>query len=187
MRSYHRGKAEPVGTLRMVAGANPPPGYLVCDGSTFDGGKYPRLADYLGGTTLPDYRDRALVGAGGSYAAGDGFGADSKSHGHGASTSVNVYNRTMSSLQMPSHDHGGGSHRHRVNYRLGTNSGSTYLAGSADTSPNAENNTDYSGATINTNGSDNSHNHNAGASTSVDGANVDVRQASRAATVCIRT
>lgn len=47
-----------------------PYGFLWADGSTFDGGIYPLLAIRLGGTTLPDRRERVSVGykAGSSYA-----------------------------------------------------------------------------------------------------------------------
>lgn len=40
-----------------IAGCTKPP-YLNCDGSTFSSGTYPRLAEFLGGTTLPDSRGR---------------------------------------------------------------------------------------------------------------------------------
>ena len=82
MRSFHRPPvpdlAEPVGTLKLIAGGNPPAGYLICDGSEVDPEQYPDLAAFLGGDppVLPDFRDRALVGAGGQYAAGDAVGQD---------------------------------------------------------------------------------------------------------------
>lgn len=52
-------------TGELVAMATAAPwGTLVCDGSSFDEARYPRLAEALGGTTLPDWRGRVLVGAG---------------------------------------------------------------------------------------------------------------------------
>lgn len=56
----------PVGELTMWYGdaANPPAGWLVCDGSKFSAEQYARLADHLGGVTLPDMTDKLPVGAG---------------------------------------------------------------------------------------------------------------------------
>lgn len=56
-----------VGTYLDIAAASIPswiaactiPPYLNCDGSAFSAGTYPYLANFLGGTTLPDARGRA--------------------------------------------------------------------------------------------------------------------------------
>ena len=56
----------PVGEVSMWFGdeADCPAGWLVLDGSTFDGSTYPALAALLGGTTLPNMTDRFPIGAG---------------------------------------------------------------------------------------------------------------------------
>ncbi|WP_372733616.1 phage tail protein [Nocardioides sp.] len=56
----------PVGELTNWIGdeADCPAGWLICDGSSFDAGTYPKLAALLGGTTLPNFTDRFLIGAG---------------------------------------------------------------------------------------------------------------------------
>lgn len=54
----------PVGTIIAQYKKAAPTGYLYLDGSTFDAAEYPSLYAYLGNsTTLPDYREYALVGA----------------------------------------------------------------------------------------------------------------------------
>jgi hypothetical protein len=49
----HAGSSVPA----WVSGCTVPP-YLNCDGSGFSGATYPALANYMGGTTLPDLRGR---------------------------------------------------------------------------------------------------------------------------------
>ncbi len=46
-------------------------GWLVCEGGTFVQATYPALYAYLGSTTLPNYTDRVLRGAG--TLAGDAY------------------------------------------------------------------------------------------------------------------
>src|SRR4029077_6160730 len=67
------GGSLPVGTISMWAGANPPAGSLICDGSTFQSTTYPDLALVLGDTYgthsgtsyfLPDLRARVPIGVG---------------------------------------------------------------------------------------------------------------------------
>jgi microcystin-dependent protein len=84
----------PIGALVMWPVATPPAGWLICDGSGFDGGTYPGLAAVLGGTTLPDLRGKFPIGVGtlgsDSYALGDVGGearhaltaAENALHGH---------------------------------------------------------------------------------------------------------
>lgn len=56
----------PVGEVTQWFGdkADCPAGWLVLDGSAFDGSQYPELAALLGGTTLPNATDRFPIGAG---------------------------------------------------------------------------------------------------------------------------
>ncbi len=53
----------PIGSVLMWLINTPPDGWLLVNGSTFDGTTYPDLAAYLGGTTLPDMRFRFPLGA----------------------------------------------------------------------------------------------------------------------------
>jgi hypothetical protein len=53
----------PIGTVITYAGKTLPAGYLLCDGSAFDGTVYPELQKALGGTTLPDLRSQFIRGA----------------------------------------------------------------------------------------------------------------------------
>jgi hypothetical protein len=53
----------PIGTVITYAGKTLPAGYLLCDGSTFDGTIYPELQKVLGGTALPDLRSQFIRGA----------------------------------------------------------------------------------------------------------------------------
>lgn len=50
--------------------------WLECDGSNFDGAKYPRLKNVLGAATLPDLRDASLRGATASAATNTKSGSN---------------------------------------------------------------------------------------------------------------
>lgn len=52
----------PMGTIEAFYGTTAPAGWLFCDGSTFSAATYPELNTLLGGNTLPDLRNRSLVG-----------------------------------------------------------------------------------------------------------------------------
>ncbi|MCG7492467.1 phage tail protein [Thalassobius sp. Cn5-15] len=79
-----------VGDLKPTVNPTPDAGWLLCDGSTFDAAANPELSALLGGNTLPDFRNRVPMGAGGAYAA--------LSTGGAASVSLSV-------AQLPPHDH----------------------------------------------------------------------------------
>lgn len=72
--------AVPVGTIVDFIGATPPTGWLDCNGATFSAATYPELAAVLGGTTLPDARDRFRVGASTTYPLKSTGGAAAHSH-----------------------------------------------------------------------------------------------------------
>lgn len=59
----------PVGGIAMWGTATPPTSWLICDGSAFSAATYPALNAVLGGTTLPDMRQRFPLG---TAAAGTG-------------------------------------------------------------------------------------------------------------------
>lgn len=112
----------PVGEVTMWAGAsaNLPPGWLVCDGSTFSSATYPELATLLGGTTLPDLRDRFPIGVSGTKALGATGGAATK---------------TIATGNLPAHTHGPGT--------LGTDTtgAHTHLIDVGNATPGTVNNT----------------------------------------------
>lgn len=65
----------PVGSVVMWAAAAAPTGWLICDGSTYSSATYPMLYAVLGSTTLPDLRDRAVVGKSGTKSLNSTGGA----------------------------------------------------------------------------------------------------------------
>lgn len=56
------------GMVSWTAADSAPAGWLIADGSDFDGDRYAALAAALGSTTLPDLRNKFPVGAGDTYA-----------------------------------------------------------------------------------------------------------------------
>ncbi len=64
------------GEIRAFVGSLPF-GWLLCDGSTFEEAKYPRLKNVLGTATLPDLRDVSLRGATAAAAANTKNGSNS--------------------------------------------------------------------------------------------------------------
>lgn len=96
----------PVGAVVMWAGdaASPPAGWLVLDGSPFSGATYPELATVLGGTTLPDARDKFAVGVSGTKAV--------RATGSTATRTLEVSN-------LPHHTHGVPNHVHTFGAQWG--------------------------------------------------------------------
>ena len=78
----------PVGVVTAYAFATAPAGWLLCDGSSFDGAAYPALAAGLGGATLPDLRGEFIRGFDGGRGVDAGRGLRSwqaqeiQSHSH---------------------------------------------------------------------------------------------------------
>ncbi len=102
-------RPDPPGKMDWFASATPPAGYLLADGRAVGRVEYAALFEAVGtlygtgdGSTtfnLPNALGRFWVGAGGTYAVGAIGGADSV---------------TLTSAQMPIHNHGGGKHRHFI-------------------------------------------------------------------------
>ena len=81
----------PVGSITMWCSASAPSGWLLCNGSTFSRTTYPDLYTALGNkNTVPDLRDRFIVGAGHDYSVGNTGG---------------LKEVTLQSSQMPKHSH----------------------------------------------------------------------------------
>lgn len=161
---------EPVGSVKMYAGANAPSGWLKCDGSAVSRTTYAALFTAIGTTygtgdgsntfNLPNLTDRMPIGAGNLYSLGaKGGSKDAVVPYHRHSVSK-ITNGTSSS----------GSHSHTVNHKpitAETFSGAQtfYYAGQtnplyygADTTASAgahqhdinAHNTDYAGTSGNT-------------------------------------
>lgn len=90
----------PTGTIIGLETAVTFPGYLLLDGSSFDGSIYPDLKTYFGGTTLPDYRGKFLVGR-------DGTTEFNTLGQTGGAKTI-----TISSANLPTHTHGLNAHTH---------------------------------------------------------------------------
>lgn len=70
IRQIQSGGGVDVGVIAICLSAFPPDLWLFLNGSTFDGTVYPALQDHIGGTTLPDWTDVFLIGAGSLFALG---------------------------------------------------------------------------------------------------------------------
>ncbi len=109
--SSQPGDTFPAGTTVMWPGAVAPAGWMICDGSAISRAGFPTLFANIsttwgagdGSTTfnIPDFRDRAPVGASAGKALGSGAGAETNN---------------LSTAQMPTHSHGGFTGAQNVNH-----------------------------------------------------------------------
>ena len=128
----------PIGSVMGLETATPPAGYLLLDGNSFSGVSYPDLASYLGGTTLPDYRGKFLVGR---LAADAQFGTLGATGGSKTTTAPHTHAITVNSNAFSSggansnHGHVFTTNTTDVNHhhfgKVGTNTGG-HLHDSAD-------------------------------------------------------
>lgn len=110
--------AMPVGIVLPYAGANPPSGWLLCNGQSLNNTQYPELLAAIGYTyggsvgtlsfNVPDLRGRIVAGLdvqlSGVYANRLGtthFGSNGQSLGQTGGSESN----TLTSTQMPAHSH----------------------------------------------------------------------------------
>lgn len=122
----------PVGVIAAYYGASAPTGWLLCNGASFSAGTYPDLAALLGGTTLPDLRQRFPMGKAasgtGSTLGGTGGSKDAiaVTHNHPQDPHNHIQDQ---------HAHGlsGGNHKHAADTdygnRWGVSSGSAQNQG----------------------------------------------------------
>lgn len=103
----------PTGAVLPYAGATAPSGYLLCDGSTFNGDQYPELRDCLGDTYgvhsgtsyyLPNLKGRVPVGKDASQTEFDAMGETGGAKTH-----------TLAQTEMPVHTHVQNAHTHTQN------------------------------------------------------------------------
>ena len=102
----------PTGTIVMYGSSSAPSGWLLCDGQSTSG--YAALAAIVG-STVPDLRDRFIVGAGSAYSQNARAGANSV---------------TLTVADMPSHSHSTNNHDHSLSGKV-TSNPNTSLTGSA--------------------------------------------------------
>jgi len=101
-----------IGDVKMWYGVSgsQAPNWLVMDGSTFDPVVFPLLNTFLGGNTLPDFRDRMPVGASGTKALGSVGGAATVTLGATDIAHTHVINNQAdhnhSITNHPGHTHG---------------------------------------------------------------------------------
>lgn len=102
----------PTGAVLPYAGATAPSGYLLCDGSTFNGDQYPELRDCLGDTYgvhsgtsyyLPNLKGRVPVGKDASQTEFDAMGETGGAKTH-----------TLTQTEMPVHTHVQNAHNHVI-------------------------------------------------------------------------
>lgn len=119
----------PTGIIQMFGGSVAPSGWLICDGSIVSQSTYASLFAVIGSTfntggegagnfRLPDFRRRTAVGAGGTGSA---------TLGNALGNSGGAESVTLTTNEMPSHDHGGvtGSGNGTVDISIGAAGAST--------------------------------------------------------------
>lgn len=80
----------PAGMIMMWGPSPVPSGWLACDGSTFTSDNYPALAVLYPEMTVPDLRNRFIVGAGDEYSVADTGGEVA---------------HTLTTAELPAHNH----------------------------------------------------------------------------------
>lgn len=134
------------GFIQMFAGATPPTGWLLCDGSEVAVADYPTLYSVIGTTyndgtetsgyfRLPDLKNRFPVGVGSDYALNDTGGSKYiQEHSH-SFTQPTVNNGGGASIT-------GGSHHHATNRKKNAASGSAIYVPDGGSTTNGISTTD---------------------------------------------
>ena len=130
---YDDYQAVPPGTILCFAGLAAPPGFLLCDGSSYAKTSYPQLAGGIGNVyggagptfNVPDSRGRILAGADdmGGSAAG-------RLTGYTLATTGGEQTHTLITTELASHTHTDSGHTHTASdagHTHGPGSGSAFL------------------------------------------------------------
>lgn len=114
-----------IGDLKWHYGSSSPSlfNWLPCNGGTFSSIDYPELAAFLGGTTLPDFRGRAIVALDSTEPSFDAIGGEGGAITH-----------TLNITEMP-------IHRHSID--MGDDLGGSRIRSGQDTI--SDDNTSYEG------------------------------------------
>lgn len=94
-----------VGTILPYAGSTAPDGWILCNGSTFSSSTYPELYSIIGSTTLPDLREKYLIGASSSSLTKESVG----NVGH-------THNASYSASNSSNNNSADATHAHNINY-----------------------------------------------------------------------
>ena len=170
----------PVGVISMWAGSTSsiPDGWQLCDGGSAATSELQSIV----GSTVPDLRDKFIVGAGNTYSVGNTGGSPNavvvehshtgETHAHGINTSFNINaSGTTSTDDVP--------HTHPIAGTVGTgsglNAGADYTGNYSPRSTNAATDTNHSHTfSINTTASlSGSTDNSGGGNTGVEGVNAE--------------
>lgn len=115
---------EPVGMIGAWMKSTPPAKHLILDGSSFSAVTYPELSAFLGGTTLPDLRDRTIYGVGAEWSL---LSTDGLAYG---SRDRNLYHtHNVAVGNAGEHAHFGGTQIASLETNLTTGGGGVQRAG----------------------------------------------------------
>ena len=170
----------PVGVISMWAGSTSsiPDGWQLCDGGSAATSELQSIV----GSTVPDLRDKFIVGAGNTYSVGNTGGSPNavvvehshtgESHAHGINTSFNISASGTTSIDDVPHTHPIAG---TVGTGSGLNAGADYTGNYSPRSTNAATDTNHSHTfSINTTASlSGSTENSGGGNTGVEGVNAE--------------
>ena len=170
----------PVGVISMWAGSTSsiPDGWQLCDGGSAATSELQSIV----GSTVPDLRDKFIVGAGNTYSVGNTGGSPNavvvehshtgESHAHGINTSFNINASGTTSIDDVPHTHPIAG---TVGTGSGLNAGADYTGNYSPRSTNAATDTNHSHTfSINTTASlSGSTENSGGGNTGVEGVNAE--------------
>jgi microcystin-dependent protein len=135
----HNTRHVPAGAVQPFAGTVTPAGWLMCDGDSYNINEYPKLYEVIGTTygggegdfNVPDMRSRFPL------ASGPGNEEDLSERVLAATGGAETH--TLTTSEMPSHNHGGSTGNNGAHYHTSKFPGSQEAAVSLTTTSVAEN------------------------------------------------